>query len=161
MSSREDAFSGWRIEAPRAPTSAVPPAARSGSVDHRRCGGAVDWGVRLAACCLAAALTAACAPADPPYDPALARSLYVTNGCVPCHGEWGHGDGGIAQTLTPRPRDFRDPGAFQYGRDVERVAHTIASGLLAYPTPMPAYGHLSLHDRRQLAAYVLSLAGEQ
>ncbi|MDP1572104.1 MAG: cytochrome c [Vicinamibacterales bacterium] len=116
------------------------------------CAGACVLGV-MAVC------AAGCGPSVAPYDPALARSLYVTNGCVPCHGDEGRGDGGLAPTLTPRPRDFRDAAAFKYGRDVERVAHTIASGLIAYPTPMPAYGHLSLEDRRQLAAYVLSLSG--
>jgi mono/diheme cytochrome c family protein len=110
---------------------------------------------RFVACCLVAGLSAACGPAEAPYDPALARSLYVTNGCVPCHGDDGRGDGGLAPILVPRPRDFRDRAAFKYGRDVDRVAQTIASGLIAYPTPMPAYGHLSLEDRRQLAAYIL------
>lgn len=100
---------------------------------------------------------AGCAPAEAPYDPVLARSLYVTGGCVPCHGDEGRGDGVLAPTLTPRPRDFRDPGAFKYGRDVERVAQTIFSGLTAFPTPMPASSHLSLEERRQLAQYVLAL----
>lgn len=114
--------------------------------------------VRHVMAALFAAFLSACGPADPPYDPVLARSLYVTNGCVPCHGDDGAGDGGLAPTLVPRPRDFRDAAAFKYGRDVDRIAQTIASGLIAYPTPMPAYGHLSLEDRKQLAAYVSSLA---
>ena len=114
--------------------------------------------MRVAVFGLVALLAAACGPADPPYDPVLARSLYVTNGCVPCHGDDGAGDGGLALTVVPRPRDFRDAAAFKYGRDVDRIAQTIASGLIAYPTPMPAYGHLSLEDRKQLAAYVRDLA---
>jgi high-affinity iron transporter len=102
----------------------------------------------------------ACSAGEPPYDPALARSLYVTSGCVPCHGDAGRGDGGIAHTLTPRPRDFRDRAAFKYGRDVDRVAQTIFSGVTAFPTPMPAASHLTPAERRQLALYVLSLSDE-
>lgn len=99
----------------------------------------------------------ACGPAEPPYDPVLARSLYVTGGCVPCHGDEGRGDGALAPTLTPRPRDFHDASAFKYGRDVDRVAHTIFSGLTAFPTPMPASTHLTPEERRQLAQYILAL----
>ncbi len=54
--------------------------------------------------------------AEPPQRPQFAaadiergKALYTKYGCAVCHGRNGHGNGQIARTLNPRPRDFHDP----------------------------------------------------
>ena len=114
--------------------------------------------VRLAGVVLAVAVAAfGCTSPPPPADPRAGRTLYTINGCPACHGDDGRGDGPLAEVSSPRPRDFHQPGRFATRRDVDHLAEVIASGLAAMPKPMPAYGHLSEADRRDIAAYVLSL----
>jgi high-affinity iron transporter len=108
---------------------------------------------------LLAAVLAGCGPATPPPpDPGQGKTLYATNGCAGCHGEAGHGDGTLAKALTPPPTDLTDATAFKTGRNVEEIARVIQSGRAASPTPMPAYAYLSEAERRDMAAFVLSLA---
>lgn len=85
------------------------------------------------------------------------RLLYATNGCGACHGQQGKGDGPIAKTLTPPPRDFRDGEAFKNGADIASVARTIATGFTRDGGQMQAYGHLTEGERQRLAEYVISL----
>ena len=96
--------------------------------------------------------------------------LYKRNGCASCHGQTGHGDGPIADTLVPHPRDFRDTSAFKYGTDVTAIAATLARGIangdtgapsVGHPEherrSMPRFDHLTEHERESLALFVISL----
>lgn len=80
----------------------------------------------------------------PPTEDLLARgrSLYVSLGCVNCHGDGGRGDGpgavGLVDSLGRpiRPADYTS-GLFKSGQDEESIARTIAKGVPG--TPMIAY----------------------
>jgi high-affinity iron transporter len=85
------------------------------------------------------------------------RQVYAANGCGTCHGMHGAGDGPIARTLTPPPRDFRDAAAFKNGTDPASIANTIATGLTRDGGQMQSYFHLSDRERYQLARFVMSL----
>lgn len=99
------------------------------------------------------------------------RALYAENGCASCHGAEGHGDGTVAPTLDPRPRDFRDVAAFKRGFEVEAIARTLATGILVEAAPatgasgapqhhqqgMPKFDHLTETERQSLALYIMSL----
>ena len=87
----------------------------------------------------------------------VGRELYASNGCASCHGASGHGDGPVAKTLVPRPRDFRDASAFKNGTDVAAIATTLASGLSSGGSSMPQFRHLTRDERASLALYVISL----
>lgn len=93
-------------------------------------------------------------------DVATGRILYAANGCGVCHGPQGRGDGALASTLTPRPRDFTDTESFKRSRTAQALADVIAQGLPGTPSSMPAYAHLTEEERRQLARFVLSLGGD-
>lgn len=84
------------------------------------------------------------------------RALYASDGCAGCHGLSGHGDGPVARTLTPPPRDFREAAAFRNGIDESSIAQTIATGI-PNGGSMPLFAHLSDRERRSLARYVISL----
>jgi len=85
------------------------------------------------------------------------RQLYAGNGCGTCHGLQGGGDGPIAKTLTPPPRNFRDAAAFKNGTDPSSIANTIATGLTRDGGQMQSYFHLSDRERYLLARFVISL----
>jgi copper(I)-binding protein len=85
------------------------------------------------------------------------RVLYAANGCGTCHGITGQGDGPLAKTLTPPPRDFRDAAAFKNGTAPSAVANTIATGLTRDGGQMQSYFHLSSQERHLLARFVISL----
>jgi high-affinity iron transporter len=85
------------------------------------------------------------------------RQLYAVNGCGTCHGLQGAGDGPIAKTLTPPPRNFRDANAFKNGADPSSIANTIATGLTRDGGQMQSYFHLSDRERYLLARFVISL----
>lgn len=97
---------------------------------------------------------------DGPAAIAAGRVLYQTNGCAVCHGETGRGDGSLAATLQPPPRDFQQPESFRVRRTVADVAAAIAKGIPSEAAGMPAYAHLDEMSRQQLASYVLSLGDE-
>jgi mono/diheme cytochrome c family protein len=119
---------------------------------------------------LAGSSLGACRPAELPTA-REGRMLYADNGCASCHGEKGYGDGTVAATLEPKPRDFRDVRAFKNGFEVQAIATTIATGLqpstLAasavtgaaanHQQGMPKFPHLSDVERQSLALYVMSL----
>lgn len=131
-----------------------------------RVAGWVAQGVTVAA----VLLTAACQQAPLPTA-REGRALYGDNGCASCHGDKGYGDGTVAATLEPKPRDFRDVNAFKNGFDVQAIATTIAEGILQHAAPatgatgapvhhqqgMPKFPHLSDVERQSLALYVMSL----
>jgi copper(I)-binding protein len=85
------------------------------------------------------------------------QALYAANGCGTCHGATGSGDGPVARTLSPPPRDFRDASAFKNGADPTSVANTIATGLTRDGGQMQSYFHLSGRERFLLARFVISL----
>ena len=85
------------------------------------------------------------------------KGLYAANGCGTCHGATGRGDGPVARTLSPPPRDFRDASAFKNGADPTSVANTIATGLTRDGGQMQSYFHLSDRERFLLARFVISL----
>jgi high-affinity iron transporter len=109
---------------------------------------------------LASLLAGAC---DGRQDETLAqeiergKALYGANGCGTCHGQTGRGDGPVARTLHPPPRDFRDAAAFKNGTDPSSVANTIATGLTRDGGQMQSYFHLSDRERHLLARFVISL----
>jgi len=97
--------------------------------------------------------------------------LYAENGCASCHGPEGRGDGPVAHTLDPRPRDFHDAAAFKRGGEVEAIARTLATGIPVEAPPasgvtgapqrhqqgIPKFDHLSENERQSLALFVISL----
>ncbi len=104
-----------------------------------------------------AALAAGCSGESDDAKGAVAqgKALFIRNGCAVCHGPDGRGDGQIAATLKPPPRDFRDPAAYKNGHSKAAIARTIQKGMPG--TSMPGYGHLSAEEREQIAAYIRSL----
>ncbi len=83
--------------------------------------------------------------------PSAARKLYLDN-CARCHGETGDGQG---TTQLDRPaRSFLD-GGFSFGNTPEALFRTISVGIPG--TPMPSFELMSESDRRDLAAYVITL----
>ena len=104
-----------------------------------------------------AALAAGCAGEsdDGRGAEAQGKALFTRNGCAVCHGPDGRGDGQIAATLQPPPRDFRDPTAYKNGHSKAAIARTIQKGMPG--TSMPGYRHLSAEEREQIAAYIRSL----
>lgn len=121
----------------------------------------------LAVCIVGIGALVAC---DRGPDPSVdaGRDLYRQNGCASCHGPDGHGDGPVAKTIEPHPRDFRDASSFKQGTDVASIADTIATGVMEHSqgnSPgdphhrqvMPQFNHLSEGERRSLALYVISL----
>jgi high-affinity iron transporter len=100
----------------------------------------------------------ACSGSPTPVEAELTgRMLYATNGCGACHGQEGKGDGPIAKTLTPPPRDFRDGASFKNGVEPAAIAKTIAEGLKRDGGQMQAYAFLTESERLRLAEYVISL----
>ena len=108
-------------------------------------------------CWALAALAAGCAGEsdDGRAAEAQGKALFTRNGCAVCHGPDGRGDGQIAATLQPPPRDFRDPAAYKNGHSKAAIARTIQKGMPG--TSMPGYRHLSAEEREQIAAYIRSL----
>ncbi len=118
-----------------------------------------------------ATMSVACAPAAPLPTVREGRTLYAENGCASCHGSTGRGDGPVASTLDPRPRDFHDLAAFKRGFEVGAIANTLATGILVdapegtglggaplhHKQGMPKFDHLSESERQSLALYVMSL----
>lgn len=115
----------------------------------------VLWGWALVA------LAAGCAGEHHEAQDAVeqGQALFIRNGCAVCHGPEGRGDGQVAATLRPPPRDFRDPAAYKNGHSKAAIARTIQKGLPG--TAMPGYRHLSAQEREQIAAYICSLLEEE
>jgi len=86
---------------------------------------------------------------------AKGRELFVRNGCAVCHGDQGRGDGRLATTLKPPPRDFGDITAYKKGAGSAEIAQTIGKGLPG--TSMPAFAHIAEADRLLIAHYIVEL----
>ena len=126
---------------------------------------------------LAALAASSCTPAPPGEDPAAGstspadiaaadvaagRDLFRRHGCPLCHGPEGHGDGALAATLDPPPRDFRDATAYRVGASEEQIAKTIEEGLMVLQgSGMPPYPHIPPEDRQRIARFIVSMQGEE
>ncbi len=105
--------------------------------------------------------------ANPPQRPKFTvadiergQFLYKKYGCAVCHGRNGHGNGQIARTLNPRPRDFHDPTVYKYGRSVAAVSRTILKGALnERGMGMPGYPQIPEEEREVIAIFIVSLQG--
>jgi mono/diheme cytochrome c family protein len=104
----------------------------------------------------AAAAALARPPKPPPRSPALLDRGRATYGifCVSCHGERGAGDGSVAPTLNPRPRNFATE-RFKQGSSVTQIFDTLGKGVPG--TAMVKFTNLSEDERWALAWYVLEL----
>jgi mono/diheme cytochrome c family protein len=100
--------------------------------------------------------------------PAQSREQLFATYCVTCHGASGSGDGPLAATLDPRPRNFR-AGEFKYDTDadgktgtVEDLTNVIQNGAARYGGSPLMAGFLTLSTEQvhELASYVRGLSGE-
>ncbi|NKB65711.1 MAG: c-type cytochrome [Candidatus Latescibacteria bacterium] len=87
------------------------------------------------------------------------KRLFMSNGCALCHGESGDGEGRIAHTLSPAPRNFADVRTYKQGNQAEHIAFSIANGL-GDGGAMPSYPHISAADRQAMAQFIYSLQDE-
>lgn len=111
-------------------------------------------GVSLACSLL---LCGGCGPGRDVPSSAEGRTLYAENGCATCHGPSGRGDGPVGATLPRRPRNFTDESSYTNGRDAASIAATLAVGISANGSKMPAFGHLNERERLSLAEFVIFL----
>ena len=81
------------------------------------------------------------------------KSVYETH-CIACHGERGEGDGVVAPTLKPKPRNFRTQ-EFAQGSSVRQIYATLGTGVPG--TGMAKFPQLSDAERWAVAFYVLRL----
>jgi len=88
--------------------------------------------------------------ATPSYQ--VGKELYAT--CVQCHGATGKGDGALAHTLEPPPRDFTSPEVMNELSPV-RAFNALTDGVEG--TKMEPYQALSQSQRWSLAFYLFTL----
>ena len=87
---------------------------------------------------------------------ARGRDLYAKHGCAACHGQNGRGDGPVARTLTPPPRDFADVNHYRQGSLRDDISASILNGVETSRV-MPAFSHISRDDADLLADWIVSL----
>ncbi len=105
----------------------------------------------------------------PPTSTSLkkGRAIYLSFGCVSCHGVIGDGEGKVAiagglrdsSGLPLRAADLTNGAGLKYGRTAEDILRTLFTGLDG--TPMPSYASqftLQPEDAYHLANYVHSLS---
>jgi len=95
----------------------------------------------------------------PPSFVQEGHRLYTRYGCAVCHGLEGRGDGPVASTLRPGPRDFREGGAYRMGHDIVRIAGTLETGMPGSPS-MPPFPHIKAAERFKIAMYIVSLQSD-
>jgi mono/diheme cytochrome c family protein len=96
-------------------------------------------------------------PAEIASDPLLTRGreIYIER-CVTCHGPTGLGDGPLARSLTPKPRNLADD-PWKYGDKPEQVLNVLANGVK--DAQMPGWaGTYGLEDLKAVAAYTYQIA---
>ena len=108
----------------------------------------------------AALAVVALAAKAPRRSEALVEKGKATYGiyCVACHGPTGAGDGSVAPTLNPRPRNF-GAGKFKQGSSVRQIFETLGKGVPG--SAMVKFTNLSEEDRWALAYYVLDLKAKK
>jgi mono/diheme cytochrome c family protein len=146
--------------AAQAPAKAQEAAAATGSADPGYCVAGHDLptsGPLALASVKTTGGPAAAPPAAPPSAAAVAKgqTLFRSYGCAVCHGKEGHGDGLVARTLNPKPRNFHDASAYKLGGSVPQIANTIKNGVPG--SQMAAYPQIPVQEREQIAAYLVSL----
>ena len=100
-------------------------------------------------------------PSAEPAEGVSGRELYLRHGCAACHGPEGRGDGPVAPSLEPPPRDLRDPAAYRVGTSVAVIASTLEQGIFVFGgSGMPGYPHIPPAERQELARYIVSLQEE-
>ncbi len=94
-------------------------------------------------------------------DASMGKAAYLRE-CSSCHGERGRGDGPAAKFLDPKPRDFttrmfklRSTPSGEPPATTD-VLQTLERGIPG--SAMPSFAFLSPEERRQIAAYILSVA---
>jgi cytochrome c oxidase cbb3-type subunit 3 len=96
-------------------------------------------------------------PEEIAADPLLVRGreIYLER-CVNCHGPTGEGDGPLAKSLTPPPRNLaKDP--WKYGEKPEQVLTVLANGVK--DAQMPGWaGTYDPGDLKAIAAYAYQIA---
>ena len=95
--------------------------------------------------------------ADQDNPVAQGRKVFMANGCNVCHGPEGRGDGPVARSLSPKPRNFSDLAAYKRGPGLEQIEETIEKGLNLGQGIMPAFPNISPEDRHHLALFIQSL----
>jgi len=85
------------------------------------------------------------------------ETLY-RNQCAPCHGPNGKGEGPVAQTLQPQPRDHTNPD-WQDSVTDEQIANVIQKGgpAIGLSATMPPFAHVSDSQVQALVDYIRSL----
>lgn len=120
---------------------------------------------RFACAFATAAALAGIAHADPAITPPLptiellrvGKAIYGTT-CAACHGVRGDGNGPVAFSVKPPPRNLiQDP--FKNGDRVDQVFATITSGLAK--TSMVGYPHLAVPERWGVAYYVVAFRAKR
>jgi high-affinity iron transporter len=93
-------------------------------------------------------------PPPPPTPPPPSKELLASGWavyaktCLACHGETGEGNGPVAFSLKPPPRNFKvDP--FKAGDELAQVFNTVTNGLPH--TAMTGYSQVAEADRWALA----------
>jgi high-affinity iron transporter len=106
--------------------------------------------------CALALLLAASASKPPKRTARLlerGKAVYEIH-CIACHGPSGEGDGVVAPTLNPKPRNFRT-GKFAQGDSVAQIFATLGTGVPG--TAMAKFPQLSNDDRWAVAYHVREL----
>jgi mono/diheme cytochrome c family protein len=107
----------------------------------------------LAAAVAGTAAISVAAAEPPPRTPELVAKGKVSfeRNCTACHGEKGEGDGPVAESLDPKPRNLAKAGLGP--REVFKVLETGKLG-----TAMTAFTNLPEEERWAIAYYVDQLA---
>jgi len=82
-------------------------------------------------------------------------NIRFQNDCSGCHGQFGFGDGQLAQQLNPAPTDFTDKTRAN-NRSILGLYDALSDGIEG--TAMPSFKHLTEKERWSLAFFVGSLA---
>lgn len=143
-------------------TEAAPaPQAQAATADPELCATPPEGakGTPQPAVAVASVKSSAAAAPPPAASVEQGRTLFLSYGCAVCHGKEGRGDGVVAPTLNPRPRNFHDPSAYRFGASSAVIAEIIGKGIAA--SGMPAYSQIPAEEREQIASFVVSLQKKQ
>ncbi len=93
-------------------------------------------------------------------DPVAQGKATFQQYCVACHGSGGHGDGPMAASLNPKPKDFADKAYNRSLKDDHLVKTITEGGQAVGKSPvMPKFGGTLKPDQvKDLIAFIRSLA---